>query len=112
MIYFCNFKSFTYQTSKRQYLPILRIKDKKHAQFGPNNNSSDLTKKSAWYCKEKVFSSGGILSKMVQFLSHVKQLLFLEGKVSVYTFLCQEEKKNMKQIKEKKKESRAKESET
>ena len=43
----------------------------------------------------KVFSSGGILSKMVQFLSHVKQLLFLEGKVSVYTILCQEEKKNM-----------------
>ena len=32
---------------------------------------------------------------MVQFLSHVKQLLFLEGKVSVYTILCQEEKKNM-----------------
>lgn len=95
MIYFCNFKSFTYQTSKRQCLPILCIKDKQHAQFGPNNNSSDLTKKSAWYCKEKVFSSGGILSKMVQFLSHVKQLLFLEGKVSVYTILCQEEKKNM-----------------
>ena len=56
---------------------------------------SDLTKKSAWYCKEKVFSSGDILSKIVQFLSHVKQLLFLEEKVSVYTILCQEEKKNM-----------------
>ena len=25
-------------------------------QFGPNNNSSDLTKKNyAWYCREKVF---------------------------------------------------------
>ena len=25
-------------------------------QFGPNNNSSDLTKKTyAWYCREKVF---------------------------------------------------------
>ena len=76
-------------------MQILCIKDKQQAQFGPNNNSSDLTKKSAWYCKEKVFSSGALLSKMVQFLSHVKQLLFLEGKVSVYTILCQEEKKNM-----------------
>ena len=96
MAIFVIFKSFTYQTSKRQYLPILCIKDKQHAQFYPNNNSSDLTKNLHGIARKKYFHLGvSILSKMVQFLSHVKQLLFLEGKVSVYTILCQEEKKNM-----------------
>ena len=64
-------------------------------QFGPNNNSSDLTKKMHGIAGKKYFHLGVYLVKMVQFFSHVKYLLFLAGKVSSYPILGHEERKNM-----------------
>ena len=65
-------------------------------QFGPNNNSSDLTKKNMHgIAGKKYFHLGVYLVKMVQFFSHVKYLLFLAGKVSSYPILGHEERKNM-----------------
>ena len=68
MTIFCNFKSFTHLTQPNVSI-LLNAKvfilffANSATQFGPNNNSSDLKKNYAWYCREKVFSSGGILSK-------------------------------------------------